>query len=162
MSDHEGTLQIKVDDITMKTKRMLTRFGGILECRDCMKNPFLILYWVVHNIEITNLLMPFMLILQAYTLVKKSIKLSTNDKLNLNCDITDGSVVIGSGQPMLYSSKLGKPPRYKVFCQPETTDYKKINKSVLNSLTFYLEDDDHEEFKFNAKTLTFILELVKI
>ena len=29
MSDHEGTLQIEYDDITMKTNRILTRFGGI-------------------------------------------------------------------------------------------------------------------------------------
>ena len=29
MGDHEGTLQIEYDDIIMKTKLILTRFGGI-------------------------------------------------------------------------------------------------------------------------------------
>ena len=28
MGDHEGTLQINYDDVTMKTKFILTRFGG--------------------------------------------------------------------------------------------------------------------------------------
>ena len=28
MGDHEGTLQIEFDDISVKTKLILTRFGG--------------------------------------------------------------------------------------------------------------------------------------
>ena len=28
MGDHEGTLQIEYDDISMKTNLILTRFGG--------------------------------------------------------------------------------------------------------------------------------------
>ena len=30
MGDHEGTLQIEYDDISMKTKLILTRFGSII------------------------------------------------------------------------------------------------------------------------------------
>ena len=40
--------------------------------------------------------------------------------------------------------------------------YKKINKSVLNTITFYLEDDNNEEVNFNQETLTFTLQMIKI
>ena len=39
---------------------------------------------------------------------------------------------------------------------------KKIKKSVLNTIVFYLEDDNHEEVNFNGETLTFTLQWVKI
>ena len=79
----------------------------------------------------------------------------------MRCDAIDGSVVDGVRQPILYSFVLDKPSGYKVFCEPETIHYKKINKSILNTLTFYLEDDDNEEFDFNGETLTFTLQMNK-
>ena len=39
---------------------------------------------------------------------------------------------------------------------------KKINKSILNAFTFYLEDDNNEEVNFNGETLTFTLQMIKI
>ena len=58
---------------------------------------------------------------------------------------------------------MDKKPRYKVFCEPETIHYKKKqNKSVLNTKTFYLEDDNNEEVDFNGETLTFTLQMIKI
>ena len=80
----------------------------------------------------------------------------------MNCDCIDGSVVNGLRQPILYSFVLDKLPGYKVFCEPETIHYKKINKSVLNTITFYLEDDNNEEVNFKAETLTFTLQMIKI
>ena len=63
---------------------------------------------------------------------------------------------------ILFSIVLDKPHGYQVFCQPETAHYKKKNKSASNSITFYLEDDNHEEVNFNGRTLTFPLQLIKI
>ena len=80
----------------------------------------------------------------------------------MKCDCIDGSVVNGLKQPILYSFVLEKLPGYKVFSEPETIHYKKINKSVLNTITFYLEDDNHEEVNFNGETLTFTLQMFKI
>ena len=37
-----------------------------------------------------------------------------------------------------------------------------MNKSVLNTITFYLEDDDNKEVDFNQETLTFTLQMIKI
>ena len=80
----------------------------------------------------------------------------------MKCDVIDGSVVNGLRQPILYSFVLDKPSGYKIFPEPETIHYKKINKSVLNLITFYLEDDNNEEINFNRETLTFTLKMIKI
>ena len=49
-----------------------------------------------------------------------------------------------------------------MFCEPETIHYKKINKSVFNIITIYLEDDNNKEVDFNEETLTFTLHMIKI
>ena len=51
----------------------------------------------------------------------------------MKCDVIDGSVVNGLRQPILYSFAFDKKLGYKVFSEPETIHYKKINKSVLKS-----------------------------
>ena len=68
----------------------------------------------------------------------------------------------GVGQPMFYSFVLDKPSGYKVFCEPETIHFKKLNKSVLNTVTFHLEDDNNEEVNFNGETFTFTLQMIEI
>ena len=80
----------------------------------------------------------------------------------MKCDVIDGSILDGLRQPIRFSFVLDKQPGYKVFCEPETIHYKRINKSVLNTITFYLEDDNNEEVNFNGETLTFTLQMIKI
>ena len=80
----------------------------------------------------------------------------------MKCDCNDGSIQDGVRQPILFSFVLDKPSGYKIFCEPETMHYKKINKSVLNTETFYLEDDNNNEINFNQETLTFTLQMIKI
>ena len=67
------------------------------------------------------------------------------DKIHLKCDVFDGNDLNGVRQLMLFSFVLDKKPGFKVFCEPETTQYKKLNKSVLKTIRFYLEDDKHKE-----------------
>ena len=92
----------------------------------------------------------------------KFLNLNTTNKIHLKCDCIDGSVQNGLRQPILYSFVLEKPSGFKIFCEPETIHYKKINKSVLNTITFYLEDDNNKEVDFNQETLTFTLQRIKI
>ena len=93
---------------------------------------------------------------------EKNIILSKIDKTHLKCDCIKGSVVNGIREPIYFSFVLKKPARYKEFCKLETIHYKKINKSVLNTITFYLENDNHQEIDFNGETLKFTLHLIKI
>ena len=92
---------------------------------------------------------------------QKIVNLSTTNKIHLKCDVIDGSVLNEVRQPILYGFVLDKLPGYKVFCEPETIHYKETNKSVLNTVTFYLEDDNNEEVIFNGETLTFTLQVIK-
>ena len=91
----------------------------------------------------------------------KILNLSTTNKIHLKCYIVDGSVVNGLRQPILYSFVLDKKHGYKVFCEPETIHYKKLNRSVFKTITFCLEDDNNEEVKFNQEKLTFTLQMIK-
>ena len=97
-----------------------------------------------------------------YTSDKLLLALNTINKIHLKCDCTDGSIQDGVRQPILFSFTLDKPDGYKVFCQPQTVHYKKINKYVLHTITLYLKDDNNEEVDFNGETFTFILQMIKI
>ena len=97
-----------------------------------------------------------------YTSDKIILNLNTKNKIHLKCDCIDGSIQDGIRQPILFSFVLDKPCGYKVFCEPETLHYKKVNKSVLNTITFYLKDDKNKEVGFNGETLTFTLQMIKI
>ena len=93
---------------------------------------------------------------------QKNVNLGSTNKIHLKCDCIDGSVVNGIRQAILCGFVLDKPIGYKVFSEPETIHYKKINKSVLNTITFYLEDDTNKEVDFNGETMTFTLQMNKI
>ena len=90
------------------------------------------------------------------------MNLNTTNKIHLKCDCIDGSIQKGLRQPILFTFVLDKPSGYRVFCEPETIHYKKVNKSVLNTTTFYLEDNNNTEVNFNGETLTFTLQMIKI
>ena len=163
LGDHEGTLQIEYDDLNKKVKLVLTRFGDTFGTLRFDKKSFFhtllgfTSYW---DYKPTNAF--FADAPGVYTSDKIILNLNTINKIHLKCDIIDGSVQDGVRQPILFSFVLDKPSGYKVFCQPETIHYKKINKSVLNTITFYLEDDDYKEVNFNGETLTFTLQMIKI
>ena len=80
----------------------------------------------------------------------------------MKCDCIDGSIQDGIRQPILFSFIFDKPAGYKVFCKPETIHYKKINKSALNTITCYLEDEKNEVVDFNGEPLTFTIQMINI
>ena len=86
----------------------------------------------------------------------------SSTKISKKCDVIDGCILDGSRQPILFSFVLDKPPGYKIFYNPEIVPFKKQNKSVWNTTTFYLGDDNHEKVKFNGETVTFALSMIKI
>ena len=119
-----------------------------------MKKRFSLLSWVSIQIGIINTIIKY--------ISQKIVNLRAINKIHLNCDGVAGSVVNGIREPILFSFVLDKPTGYKIFCQPETIHFRKINKPALNTITLYLEDDINEEVDFNQGTLTFTLQLIKI
>ena len=59
--------------------------------------------------------------------------LGTIDKSHLKCDCVDGSVENGLRQPILFSFISDK----RKFCEPETIQYKKLDKFISNTINFY-------------------------
>ena len=92
----------------------------------------------------------------------RPINITGIDKIHLKCDCIQGSIVNGIREPILYSFALSSPPGHKIYKEPKVKLFKKINKSVLSHITFYLEDDDHKAVDFNGETVSFTCQLIKI
>ena len=90
----------------------------------------------------------------------KISNLSTIDEILSKYDAIDGSVVKGLQELELFSFILNKPAGIKVFCKPETINNEKINKSVLKTKNFYLEQN-HNDDDFKEETLSFTQQLIK-
>ena len=93
---------------------------------------------------------------------ERPINITGIDKLHLKCDCVDGSIVNGTREPIFYSFALDQPPGHKIYKEPKVKLFKKINKSVLSHITFYLEDDDYKAVDFNGEMISFTCQLIKI
>ena len=144
-----NVIDIEFDDITRKTKLVVNI--GIIAIRFDEKSFFSNILGFTPGWDYKHY--------NKY-ISQKIVNLSNTNKIHFKCDAIDGSIQDGVRQPILFSFVLDKPCGYKVFCEPETIHYKKINKTVLNTITFYLEDDDKEEVNFNGETLTFTLQMI--
>ena len=147
----DSEILIRLDDITRKTKLVVR--SGIIAIRFDEKSFFSTILGFTPGWDYKH---------YNQYLSQKIVNLNSTNKIHLKCDAIDGSVVNGIRQPILYSFVLDKPAGYKVFSEPETIHYKKINKSVLNTITIYLEDDNNKEVDFNGETLTFTIQMIKI
>ena len=166
-SGHQETIQTEYDDISMRTtivlkfknEKMKFALGTLRFEKQSFFHTLLGFspYWDYKPNNSSHVLIP-----GVYPSDKIILNLNTIDKIHLKCDCNDSSIQDGVRQPILFSFVLDKPSGYKVFCEPETIHYKKTNKSVLNTITFYLEDDNNNEVNFNQETLTFTLQLIKI
>ena len=93
---------------------------------------------------------------------EKPVMITTTDKVHLKCDCVDGSIVNGIREQILFSFNLSAPPGYKIIKEPNIILYEKINKTRLDSIQFFLEDNNHNPVDFNAETLTFTIQIIKI
>ena len=57
----------------------------------------------------------------------KPINIIGIDKINLNCECIQGSIVNGIREPILYSFALSSPPGHKIYKEPRVKLFKKIN-----------------------------------
>ena len=146
-----NVIDIEYDDLTMKTKLVVR--SGFIAIRFDEQSFFSTVLGFTAGWDYKHY--------NKY-ISQKILNLGSTNKIHLKCDCIDGSVVDGIRQPILYSFVLDKKPGYKVFREPETIHYKRINRSVLNTMTFYLEDNNNTEVNFNGETLTFTLQTIKI
>ena len=93
---------------------------------------------------------------------EKPVMITTTDKVHLKCDCEDGSIVNGIQGQILFSFNLSAPPGYKIIKEPTTVLYRKINKTRLDTIQFFLEDSKHDRVNFNGETLTFTVQVIKI
>ena len=92
----------------------------------------------------------------------RPINLTGVDKIHLKCDCIDGSIVNGVREPILYSFGFSWPSGHKIYKKSIVKLFKKVNKSVLSHISFYLEDDDHKSVDFHNETIFFTCQLIKI
>ena len=92
----------------------------------------------------------------------KSINITGIDKIHIKCDCIQGSIVNGAREPILYSFALSSPRGHKIYKEPRSKLFKKVNKSVLSHITFFFEDDDHKYVDFVNETISFTFHLIKI
>ena len=147
----DSKILIRLDDITRKTKLVVG--SGIIAIRFDEKFLFSTILGFTAGWDYKH---------YNQYLSQKSVNLSSTNRIHLKSDVFDGSFQDGVRQPILFSFVLDKPSGYKLFASPKTIHYEKTNKSVLNTITFYLEDDNNEEVDFNGETLTFTLQMIKI
>ena len=92
----------------------------------------------------------------------RPINISGIDKIHLKCDFINASIVNGVREPILYSFALSSPLGHKIYKEPRVKIFKKVIKSVLSHVTFYLEDDDHKPVDFNGEGVSFTCQLIKV
>ena len=163
-SRHSEIIQIEYDDISMKTKIILNfknnergMFGlGTLRFDERSLFHFLLGFEPYWDYKPNHRPIPGVYISDQF------LYLSTTNKIHLKCVCIDGSVQDGVRQPILFSFVLDKPSGYKVFCELETILYKKIKRSVLNTIRFLINDNNSEEVNFNGEVVTFTIQMIKI
>ena len=80
---------------------------------------------------------------------EKPVMISPSDRIHLKCDCVDGSIVNCICEQILFSFNLSAPPGYIIIKERTTVFYKKINKTRLDTIQFFLEDSNHNRYDFN-------------
>ena len=76
-------------------------------------------------------------------LSEKPRNITNIDEVQFKFNCVDGSIVNGTRESILFSFSLSSPAGFKIFEQPTSNLFKKVNKNKIGEITFYLEDDDN-------------------
>ena len=88
--------------------------------------------------------------------------ITTTDQVLLKCDCVDGSIAYGIREQIFISFNLSASLGYKIIKELNSILYKKINKTRLDSLQLFLEDNNHHPVDFKSETLPFTIQNVRI
>ena len=75
-------------------------------------------------------------------LSEKVINITSVDKLHVNCNCIDGSILDGKPESILFSHRLDARTGYKIFEGPISSLLKKVNKNKIDDIILHLEDND--------------------
>ena len=118
---------------------------------------------IVFNYELNNLLgFTKTRYSEGTHISEKPVRITSTDKVHLKCDCVDSSIFNEFREQILFSFNLSDPPGYKVIKEPNIILYKKINKTRLDSIQFFLKDSNHNSVGFNGEALTFTIQIIKI
>ena len=153
----EVKVNITIDDVGLKSILTTTKAPKFT------KQSFLTILRFIksHSGELGDI-EGFVQLLQGSYKSDKSINLTGIDKFHLKCCCINGSFVNGTREPLLYSFALSSPTGYKIFKEPRIKLFKKIKKSILSDIRFYLEDDDYKPVDFFGERINFACQIIKI
>ena len=97
----------------------------------------------------------------AHTLETK-ISVTTIDKIHLNCDCFNGSILNGIRCRVIFSFALNVCPGHWVIERPRRKKIGEINRLFFNFITYYPEDNDCNVVDFTVETIIFTVLLVRI
>ena len=93
---------------------------------------------------------------------ERLINIKRIDNIHLCWDCIIVRFVYGVRQSALYNFALDKPSEHKIDNELKIKLFKKVSKSVLSHITFYLEDDDHKPVDFNNALVSFTCQLIEL
>ena len=98
---------------------------------------------------------------EPYNYSKNKVNIIDIHRLHLCCDSIIGSLRNGSPSNILFSIVLNEPPGAKIVREPNLILYKHIYKQKLDSLEFWLEDDEGNLIDNHGETIAFTLHMKK-
>ena len=117
MGDHERTVQIEHDDLSMKSKPVLTRSGGIYGTLSFNEKSFFenikcfTPYW---DYKPTSAGSP------GVNTSDEILNLNARNKKHSICNVINNSISGGLSQPIFFAFNLDKPASCRVFSESET------------------------------------------
>ena len=98
-------------------------------------------------LKLNEVLGVFKKIYPAETHLSEKPKNKTNiRKVHSQCNYVDGSIVNGRLESFPFPFDLSAPPGFKIFKEPTSTLFKKVNKEKINDKILF-GDDENSQFQ---------------
>ena len=101
------------------------------------------------------------IISDSYNYSKKKVNIIDIHRIHLCCDCIVGSIRNGFPSNILFSVVLNEPPGAKIVREPNLILYKHIYKEKLDSIDFWMEDDDGNRIDNHGEVISFTLHMKK-
>jgi hypothetical protein len=97
-----------------------------------------------------------------YHLSEKPVTITNISSIYVNCDLVDNSYVNGLPKPVIYSFFPKVAPNNKIVEVPPLPVFLPINKPYIDSISFWLTDQDGNKINFRGEFITICFYLKKI